>query len=207
MRAFSSVPGRIGGIAVPPDEVSAATWSWANRSLPGYLLAHSIRAYCWGAAIGAREGWDFDRRILWTSSLFHDNGLRRLRRNTMCFEVEGAEVARRLLERMGMPADEAERVANAIILHMQPGVTLDDGVEAVLLDRATGLDVRGAEYELVDDVRDAVVRAYPRGAFDRHFLDAIRREATARADCQSARLLNEAGLAAWMARSPWRAES
>ena len=55
----------------------------------------------------------------------------------MCFEVEGAELAQRLLERMGMPADEAERVAIAIILHMQPAVTLDDGVEAVLLDRAT----------------------------------------------------------------------
>ena len=48
------------------------------------------------------------------------------------------------------------------------------------------------------------MRAYPRGAFDRHFLDAIRREAAARRDCQSARLLNETGLAAWMARSPWR---
>ena len=157
------LPNRIGGIAVPRDEVSAATWAWANRSLPRYLLAHSIRAYCWGAAIAAGEGWRFDRRLLWTASLFHDNGLRRLGRNTMCFEVEGAEVAQRLLERMGMPADEADRVAIAIILHMQPGVTLDDGVEAVLLDRATGLDVRGAEFELVHDVRGAVMRAYPRG--------------------------------------------
>ena len=204
MSAVPSLPGRIGGIAVPQDEVSAAVWAWANRSLPRYLLAHSIRAYCWGAAIGAGEGWRFDRRILWTASLFHDNGLRRLGRNTMCFEVEGAELAQRLLERMGMPADEAERVAIAIMLHMQPGVTLDDGVEAVLLDRATGLDVRGAEFELVDDVRDAVVRAYPRGAFDRHFLDAITREVALRGDCQSARLLNETGLAAWMERSPWR---
>ncbi len=105
---------------------------------------------------------------------------------------------------MGMPRDEAERVAIAIILHMQPGVTLDDGVEAVLLDRATGLDVRGAEFELVHDVRAAVMRAYPRGAFDRHFLDAIRREVAMRRDCQSARLLNDTDLAAWMARSPWR---
>jgi hypothetical protein len=200
------LPDRIGGIAVPRDEVSAATWAWANRSLPRYLLAHSIRAYCWGAAIAAGEGWRFDRRLLWTASLFHDNGLRRLGRNSMCFEVEGAEVAQRLLERMGMPADEADRVAIAIILHMQPGVTLDDGVEAVLLDRATGLDVRGAEFELVDDVRDAVVRAYPRGAFDRRFLDAIGREAALRPNCQSARLLNETGLASWMARSPWRSE-
>jgi HD domain-containing protein len=200
------LPDRIGGIAVPRDEVSAATWAWANRSLPRYLLAHSIRAYCWGAAIAAGEGWRFDRRILWTASLFHDNGLRRLGRNTMCFEVEGAELAQRRLERMGMPAHEADSVAIAIILHMQPGVTLDDGVEAVLLDRATGLDVRGAEFDLVENVRDAVVRAYSRDAFDRHFLAAIRREAAMRPDCQSARLLNETGLASWMARSPWRSE-
>ena len=206
MSAVPVLPRRIGGIAVPRDEVSAATWAWANRSLPRYLLAHSIRAYCWGAAIAAAEGWPFSRRILWTASLFHDNGLRRLGRNTKCFEVEGAELAQRLLERMGMPADEADRVAIAIILHMQPGVTLDDGVEAVLLDRATGLDVRGAEFELVDDVRDAVVRVYPRDAFDRCFLDAIRREAAIRPNCQSARLLNETGLASWMARSPWRGE-
>ena len=204
MSAVPSLPGRIGGIAVPQDEVSAATWAWATRSLPRYLLAHSIRAYCWGAAIAAGEGWRFDRRILWTSSLFHDNGLRRLGRNTMCFDIEGAELAQRLLERMGMPAGEAERVAIAIVLHMQPGVTLDDGVEAVLLDRATGLDVRGAEFELVHDVRAAVMRAYPRGAFDHHFLDAIRREVAMRRDCQSARLLNETDLAVWMARSPWR---
>ena len=204
MSAVPSLPRRIGGIAVPQDQISAATWAWANRSLPRYLLAHSIRAYCWGAAIAAVEGWRFDRRVLWTSSLFHDNGLRRLGRNTMCFEVEGAELAQRLLERMGMPRDEAERVAIAIILHMQPKVTLDDGVEAVLLDRATGLDVRGAEFELVRDVRAAAMRAYPRGAFDRHFLDAIRREVAMRRDCQSARLLNDTDLAAWMARSPWR---
>ena len=204
MSAVPSLPRLIGGIAVPRDEVSAATWAWANRSLPRYLLAHSIRAYCWGAAIAAVESWRFDRRVLWTSSLFHDNGLRHLGRNTMCFEVEGAELAQRLLERMGMPRDEAERVAIAIILHMQPEVTLDDGVEAVLLDRATGLDVRGAEFELVNDLRAAVMRAYPRGAFDRHFLDAIRREVAMRRDCESARLLNDTDLAAWMARSPWR---
>jgi hypothetical protein len=95
-------------------------------------------------------------------------------------------------------------VDRAIVLHMQPSVTLEDGVEAVLLDRATGLDVRGAGYELVDDIRPSVVRAFPRAAFDRWFLAAIGREADRRPTCQSARLLHQAGLAAWMARSPWR---
>jgi hypothetical protein len=194
-------------MAVPQDDVSAATWRWAHRSLPAYLLNHSVRAYAWGAAIAAGEGWSYDPQILWTASLMHDLGLTRIPRNTMCFEVEGAELARRFLDRHGMPAEAADRVAIAIILHMRPAVTLDDGVEAVLLDRSTGLDVRGEGFDLVDSVRPAVMAAYPRGSFDSRFLTAIAREATMRPSCQSSRLLNQVGLADWMARSPWAQRS
>ena len=200
-----ALPRRIGSIAVPQDDVSGATWRWAHRSLPDYLLTHSVRAYCWGAAIAEGEGWLFDAQILWTASLMHDYGLTRIPRNTMCFEVEGAEIARRFLERAGMDPDAADRAAIAIILHMAPGVDLSDGVEAVLLDRSTGLDVRGDGYELVDAVRDEVMREFPRRAFDRRFLAAIRRETETRGGCQSARLLHQGDLAGWMARSPWAA--
>jgi HD superfamily phosphodiesterase len=203
MLELPTLPRLIAGIPVPHDDVSAATWRWAHRALPDYLLTHSVRAYCWGATIAAGEGWTFDRQVLWTASLMHDLGLIRIPRNTMCFEVEGAEIARRFLERHGLPAEQAERVAIAIILHMQPSVTLDDGVEAVLLDRATSLDVRGDGYALVDAVRARVMRDFPRRAFDRRFLAAITREAAIRPVCQSARLLHQTGLAAWMARSPW----
>ena len=198
------LPARIGGVSVPHDPVSAEAWHWAQRALPGYLLAHSVRSYCWGVAIADAEGWTFDRRILWTASLLHDVGLTRVSENTMCFEVEGAEIARRVLERQGLPAAEADRAAIAIILHMQPSVTLADGVESVLLDRATGIDVRGAGYETIEPVRDGVVGAFPRGDFDRHFLRAIEREVARRGDCQSARLLGAgAGLADALRRSPW----
>jgi len=201
--AHRVIPSRIAGIPVPQDEISVAAWGWAHRSLPDYLLTHSVRAYCWGAVIAAGEGWTFDPQILWTASLMHDLGLTRIPRNTMCFEVEGAEIARRFLEKHGLPAEAADRVAIAIILHMQPSVTLDDGVEAVLLDRATSLDVRGEGFTLVDAVRPRVMRDFPRRAFDRRFLAAIAREASVRPNCQSARLLHRTGLADWMARSPW----
>jgi HD domain len=197
-------PRAIAGIAVPQDAVSVASWRWAGRSLPTYLLGHSVRTYCWGATIAEREGWSFDRRVLWSASLMHDVALTTIPRNTMCFEVEGGELARRFLVRRGMPPDAAERVAIAIILHMRPNVGLDDGVEAVLLDRATGLDVRGDGYELVEAVRPRVVEAFPRGDFDRRFFAAMEREVAVRPTCQSARLLNERGLAGWMASSPWR---
>jgi hypothetical protein len=203
MPAVPPIPTRIAGIEVPRDGVSTATWRWANRALPAYLLAHSVRSYCWGAAIAAGEGWTFEPRILWTAALMHDIGLTRVPRNTMCFEVEGAEIARRFLERQGLPAPDVDRAAIAIILHMQPAVDLDDGVESVLLDRATGVDVRGDGFEAIAAVRADVVRAFPRGPFDRHFLRAIEREVARHKDCQSERLLNRTGLAAWMARSPW----
>lgn len=203
------LPRSIAGLDVPRDDVSTATWHWAIRHLPAYLFRHSVRSYCWGAALARREGWAFDDQVLWTAALLHDVGLTRIERNTMCFEIEGAEIARPLLEGFGMDADAADRAAIAIILHMQPNVTLADGVEAVLLDRATGLDVRGAGFALVDSAtRDEVVRAYPRADFDRRFEAAIGREVARRRDCQSARLLGDrsgatSALAEGMAASPW----
>ncbi|HXX61819.1 MAG TPA: HD domain-containing protein [Candidatus Sulfotelmatobacter sp.] len=204
-RPIAPLPRHIAGIGVPQDAVSSTTWHWVQRVLPRYLLAHSVRSFCWGVTIAAGEGWSFDRQVLWTASLLHDQALTSIPRNRSCFEVEGAEIARRFLERHAMPPAVADRVATAIVLHMQPEVTLADGVEAVLLDQATGLDVRGDGFELVEAVRPAVVQAFPRGAFDRHFLAAFRHEAALRPTCQSARLLHETDLAGWMARSAWAA--
>jgi hypothetical protein len=198
-----ALPRQIGPIAVPQDDVSRATWRWAHATLPRYLLDHSIRAYCWGAAVGDDHAWSYDRRILWTAALFHDVGLARLASNTMCFEVEGAEMARRFLERQGMPAADADRAAIAIILHMQPNVTLADGVESVLLDQATAIDVRGVDLRTIERVRDAVLPSHPRGAFDRRFLRAVSREAARRRDCQSARFVQGAIASDWPARTPW----
>jgi hypothetical protein len=201
--ATAPLPSSIAGLPVPEDTVSSAAWRWAQTTLPRYLLAHSVRSYCWGAQIAAWEGRTFDAQILWAASLFHDVGLTRIPQNTRCFEVEGAEIARRFLERAGMSSEAADGAATAITLHMQPGVSLADGVESVLLDRATAIDVRGVELDIVERVRSGVVRKYPRGAFDRHFLRAIEREASLRPTCQSARLLKEGDLAGAMARSPW----
>lgn len=201
----TSLPASIAGLPVPQDDISAAAWRWARTTLPRYLFAHSVRAYCWGVEIATWEGRPFDAQVLWSAALFHDVGLTRVPRNTACFEVEGAEIARRFLAGRGMSAAAAERAARAIILHMQPGVTADDGIESLLLDRATAIDVRGVDIESIARVRDAVVRRYPREKFDRHFLRAIEREVSTRPTCQSARLLRETDLAGSMARSPWAA--
>ena len=201
----SALPRAIAGIPVPQDAVSAGSWAWARRRLPAYLVAHSVRAYAWGATLGRVEGLAFEPRILWPAALMHDVGLTRIGRNTRCFEFQGAEVARRFLVGQGMPRRDADRVGRAIELHMAPVVTAADGAESILLDRATGIDVRGTEFDRIASVRVAVVGELPRGDFDRHFLAAIGREVAARPGCQSERLLNHVGLARSMAGSSWRA--
>lgn len=198
------IPRRIAGIEVPQDAISVATWAWAERRLPAYLFAHSVRAYAWGATLGRDEGLAFEPRILWTAALIHDVGLTSVSRNTRCFEFQGAEVARRFLTREGMGTAEAGRVGLAIELHMATTVTLADGVESVLLDRATAIDVRGVEFERIAAVREDVIREFPRGPFERHFIAAIRREVKVRPGCQSERLAQQAGLADWKTPSPWQ---
>ncbi len=203
MSVGPGLPRSIGGIPVPADPFSHATWAWAKRRLPRYLLSHSVRSYCWGVTLAADEGLRFDATILWTASLIHDVGLTRIARNRVCFEYEGGRIARRVLIAEGMAADDADRVARAIELHMAPVVTLADGVESVLLDRATGIDVRGTEFGAIDRVRDAVVAELPRRDFDRSFLAAIRREVAARPGCQSERLLPRLEVDGRVAASPW----
>ncbi len=153
--------------------------------------------------LATNEGLAFDDAILWTASLIHDVGLTQIPRNRICFEFEGGLIARRLLVGEGMTPDDADRAARAIELHMAPSVTLDDGVESVLLDRATGIDVRGTEFGAIDRVRDAVVGELPRGDFDRRFLAAIRREVAVRPGCQSERLLPKLEVDGRVAASPW----
>ncbi len=204
MTQVSQLPRSVGGIAIPGDAISRATWSWARRRLPRYLLAHSVRAYCWGVVLADAEGWTFDAPILWSAALIHDVGITQIPRNTACFEYQGGRIARRLLVGEGMSRADADRAARAIELHMAPVVTLDDGVESVLLDRATGVDVRGTEFAAIDRVRDAVLRELPRGDFDRRFLAGIRREVAVRPGCQSERLLPKLETDGRVANSPWR---
>ncbi|HEX8025306.1 MAG TPA: hypothetical protein VF484_03785, partial [Candidatus Limnocylindrales bacterium] len=107
--------------------------------------------------------------------------------------LDGAGVARQFALGAGMTATAADRVARAIVLHMASQVTPADGAEGYELDRATGIDVRGRNAELVAGMRGPVDAAYPRGAFDRLFKAAVAREVAIRTDCQSARLLAALG--------------
>jgi HD superfamily phosphodiesterase len=78
--AGPALPARIGSIAIPGDSISRASWTWASAHLPAFVFSHSVRVYCWGAALAEREALAFDQQVLWVASLLHDVGLTRTAR-------------------------------------------------------------------------------------------------------------------------------
>ena len=161
---LASAPGRDRRHRRPAGRSVGCSWRWAHRSLPDYLLSHSVRSYRWGAAVGLDDRPVRPAGAVGRVAHAHDVGLTRIWGSSRCFEVEGAEIAQLFPTRHGVPSATADVVARAIVLHMAPSVTVDDGVEAVLLDRATALDVRGVRVRIRRRRRPEVICAFPRRA-------------------------------------------
>jgi hypothetical protein len=69
-----------------------------------------------------------------------------------------------------LAAGKVLKVAEAIVLHMAPDVTLDHGHEAYLLWHATSIDVTGAGLERLSATTiSQVMTAYPRLDFVKSF--------------------------------------
>jgi hypothetical protein len=128
----------------------------------------------WGAALADAEGVTFDPELLFVSAALHDLGLLPQFDTGAAFEVDSATGARELVADHGLAAGKASKVAEAIVLHMAPDVTLDHGHEAYLLWHATSIDVTGAGLERLSATTiSQVMTAYPRLDFVEVFGDAF----------------------------------
>src|SRR5690242_11013467 len=115
---------------VPPDSTLARDAEVAAQDLlTPALRNHSSRAYTWGAAIAALHGITFDRELLYLAAMFHDTGIPSPVPH-VDFTVHSAAVAREFTDSHHVPVDDGERVANAIAMHISPGVGLEAGAEA-----------------------------------------------------------------------------
>ena len=163
----------------PPDSHLARDAEVAvQERLTPALLNHSGRAYTWGAAIAALHRITFTGELLYLAALFHDTGI-----PSPVPDVDFTVSERRAghvssPDSHHVPADNRERVANAIAMHHTPGVGLESGAEAYLLSAGAALDVFGLRSnEIPDAVRRSVIQEYPRLDFKREFAGLLRAEA------------------------------
>lgn len=191
-------------IDLPTGDVATSAASLNLSASPGFLANHSFRAYAWGAWFGRRGAIDFDAGTLWVASVLHDIGLTEVARASACFEVDGAEASAAFLRRHHAPEATIEIVKRAIVLHMQPTVSPDEGPIAFLLDAGVSCDVSGRRYaELEAGFRDAVLERFPRLDFKRKFTALIAAEADRKPDCMAAKYMTEYGLPQRVAAAPF----
>ncbi len=191
-------------IDLPRDDVATSAASLNLSASPDFLANHSFRAFAWGAWFGRRDAIEFDAGTLWVASVLHDIGLTDVARGSDCFEVDGAEAAAAFLRQHNAAEDTIEIVRRAIVLHMQPAVSPDEGSIAFLLDAGVSCDVSGRRYEELEaGFRDAVLERFPRLDFKRKFTALIAAEAERKPDCLAATYMTEYGLPRRIVAAPF----
>jgi hypothetical protein len=165
----------IAGIEVPDSRLADDATQFVRDTTTQLLYDHSRRVFLWGALLGAERGLDFDAELLYVGAMFHDIGLVEGHRSAdERFEIDGANAARRFLERHGLPEAEVMTVWESIALHTTPEVPRYKQPEVALVTAGVELDVLGQGFDDVPAaVREEVVSAHPRTGFKAGIVDAF----------------------------------
>ena len=165
-------------IGHPDTAVALGAASLLRVQAPGVLAAHCYRTYLFGAALGTRDGLDWDAELLFVSAMLHDQGLTDFPGGAGPFEQRGATAAQEWLTDRGWPTARASVVAQAIRMHMDVGRAGKERPEVALLHFGAAADVTGMRLEDIHPrTVEEVLASHPREGFARYFAEKVRAEA------------------------------
>lgn len=187
---------------IPDSEIARQAEAYLRATSGPSLVNHCLRSYLWGVALADVEKVTYDAELLFVSAALHDLGLVPALDTGAPFENDSGTAAHRFAQKQGWGTVRAGSAESAIVLHMAPDVTLDQGAETYLLWHATAADVAGRRLdELPAATVSQVTSAYPWLDFTDHlgglFADQVRHKPTSRAG-----QLVDAGLLDWLAACP-----
>jgi hypothetical protein len=191
----------------PPDSSIARLAEDRVRELSTpELYGHCVRTWLFSSLLGRHERVQHDPELLYLACVLHDLGLTGAHDGkdptARCFAVEGARAAHELVLGAGASEATADRVAQAISLHLNVDVPGTLGVEARLLCMGVGLDVVGRRAaELPEATVAEVVRAWPRDGFPATLVGATERQARLRPQSRAA-LLHQLGFRKLVLENP-----
>ncbi|WP_206240054.1 HD domain-containing protein [Novosphingobium terrae] len=155
---------KIDGIVIPDSKLAREITDFVRSTEGDLLFNHSSRVYFFGAIAGQQRGLTFDHELLYAAAMFHDVGLTPAHSSKdLRFEVDGANAARDFLASRKVDPSDIEKVWTGIALHTTPGIPEFMHPVIALTTAGVEMDVLGLTYdEYPDDIREAVVAAYPR---------------------------------------------
>ncbi|MCX8562682.1 HD domain-containing protein [Mycolicibacterium mucogenicum] len=165
----------IAGVTIPDTGLVREATSIVRKATDDTLFNHSRRVFLWGSLKAAARGLDVDPELAYVGGMFHDLGLTKEYGTThQRFEIDGADLARKLLLDFGRSEQEATNVWLAIALHTTPEVPhhLPPEVAVVILGVETDVIGLGLE-EISEYQRAEVVAAHPRPDFKNRILRAF----------------------------------
>ena len=181
-------------IRLPDSRVAVQASEMASALSEPWLFNHCMRTYLWGAMLAQVNDIKFDEELFFTASVLHDLGLTSTHlcqdASCSCFAVEGARAARRFVSTHGWSNQRSDQLAEAISLHLNVRVVLQQGTEAHLLHAGAALDVIGALARQLDaDAVSHVLGAYPKLSFKNDMAEAMKDQARARPTSRAAFLV------------------
>jgi cyanamide hydratase family protein with HD domain len=194
---------RLDDLDVPDTRPCRAALEVASAYCSPALLNHSVRAYLWAAGYAGVKGIPFDAELLYVASMLHDIGLvPAFDSHRVAFEEAGGHVGWVFAAGAGWPAARRQRVAEVIVRHMWDAVDVARDPEGHLLELSTGMDISGRRTEAIPaDLRDDVLRRYPRLGLAEEFVACFRDQAARKPDSLAAKLVAR-GFAARVAANP-----
>ncbi len=163
----------------PWDACAFAASTAAQQLQPQWLTNHGWRTFAWGSLLALNADLKYDKNLFFAACMLHDLGLtpHAAAPANECFAMRGARAASAILLRAGASAEQVQRVAEAITLHPNLDVGVEQGVEAHLLQAGAGLDVVGQRsQEVPASLKQAVVARHPRMGFKHAFCRCMRTE-------------------------------
>ncbi len=149
------------------------------------LTGHCLRSWLFASLFAGRDGIAYDEEIVYVACLLHDLGLTPAHWNedarAQCFGVEGAFAAESFCGEHGVDADRSDRIAEAIVCHLNVRVPTECGVETSLVHDGVALDAVGQR--VADLPRPAiaeVVARHPREGLAEELVPLTRRQARER---------------------------
>lgn len=150
--------------ALPDTALVKRASAIVTAVLPPEVLAHSHRAFLLGREVAKARSLAFDEEGFLVATLLHDLGLTDAHRDPRrAFPTIGGDRLRAL---MVTEPERAERLAQAIELHMRWFPRWGRSPEAGLLQVAAWMDVMGrAKRRVPAATRAQIERLHPRGDF------------------------------------------
>lgn len=160
-------------LSIPDTDPCRAAEAYARASSEPSLFHHAMRTYAFGATAAHAQRIAVDHELFFLGAVLHDLGLTELATGAERFEVEGADLARRLLSQHGVRDPDLDVIWDAIALHTTPGVPPRKRPEIALVQLGAAIDIGLVPLAAVGDAAADILARWPRLAFKRCLPQAL----------------------------------